>query len=87
MIRTYGNHVCETGDLAAGTDTSAATIEWGMSLLNNPSEPRKATAEIDALMGANRERLIEESDLSSFPYLQSIINETLHLSRPPSRTP
>lgn len=83
MIRTYGNHVCETGDLAAGTDTSAATIEWGMSLLNNP----KATAEIDALMGANRERLIEESDISSFPYLQSIINETLRLSRPPSRTP
>lgn len=64
--------------LLAGTDTSAATMEWALSfLLNHPQVVQKAQAEIDAVVGQNR--LIEESDLSNLPYLQCIINETFRL--------
>ncbi|KAE8666461.1 Cytochrome P450 [Hibiscus syriacus] len=64
--------------LLAGTDTSAATLEWAMSLLlNHPHVLNKAQAEIDAVVGQNR--LIEESDLSNLPYLHCIINETFRM--------
>ncbi|KAK6939676.1 Cytochrome P450 [Dillenia turbinata] len=64
--------------LSAGTDTSAATSEWALSLLlNNPECLKKAQAEIDAKIGHNR--LIEESDLAQLPYIHNIINETLRM--------
>ncbi|XP_052203460.1 cytochrome P450 81Q32-like [Diospyros lotus] len=64
--------------LAAGTDTSAATMEWALSLLlNNPHVLHKAQSEIDARVG--HDRLINESDLSDLPYLRCIINETMRL--------
>ncbi|CAN0922452.1 Cytochrome P450 81Q32, partial [Linum grandiflorum] len=64
--------------ITAGTDTSAATMEWAMSLLlNNPDILNKARAELDHVVGNNR--LIDESDYSKLPYLQSIISETLRL--------
>ncbi|XAR51324.1 hypothetical protein NMG60_11005924 [Bertholletia excelsa] len=62
----------------AGTDTSAVTMEWAMSLLvNHPEVLKKARAEIDAQVGQNR--LIDESDISKLPYLQAIISETFRL--------
>ncbi|PQQ20211.1 cytochrome P450 81E8-like isoform X1 [Prunus yedoensis var. nudiflora] len=64
--------------LFAGTDTSAVTLEWALSnLLNNPHVLKKARAELDAQLG--QENLVDESDLSKLPYLQSIISETLRL--------
>ncbi|KAM7277740.1 hypothetical protein ACFE04_004874 [Oxalis oulophora] len=64
--------------LVAGTDTSAGTMEWAMSLLlNNPHVLKKAQAEIDRVVG--HDRLIEESDLPKLPYLHCIINETLRM--------
>ncbi|GAV71600.1 p450 domain-containing protein [Cephalotus follicularis] len=64
--------------LVAGTDTSAGTIEWAMSLLlNNPDVLSKAQAEIDNQLG--HDRLIEESDLPKLPYLHCIVNETLRM--------
>ncbi|KAL1818900.1 hypothetical protein DCAR_0415128 [Daucus carota subsp. sativus] len=64
--------------ILAGTDTSAVTIEWAMSLLlNNPDVLRKARDEIDTVLG--HDRLVEESDLSKLPYLQNIISETFRL--------
>ena len=61
-----------------GTDTSAATVEWVLSLLlNNPEVMKKAQAEIDTNIGHNR--LVEESDKNNIPYLQNIINETLRM--------
>ncbi|KAF9622011.1 hypothetical protein IFM89_029231 [Coptis chinensis] len=64
--------------LAAGTDTSAVTMEWAMSLLlNNPQVIKKAQAEIDNTL--EQGRLINESDVNKLPYLHSIINETLRI--------
>nr|UXF47990.1 cytochrome P450 CYP82-1 [Daphne genkwa] len=64
--------------LAAGTDTSAVTLEWSLSnLLNHPEVLKKATEEIDAQI--NSDRLVEESDLPKLQYLKSVISETLRL--------
>lgn len=64
--------------LAAGTDTSAATSEWALSLLlNHPQVLKKANIEIEKHVG--HERLIDESDISDLPYLRCIINETMRL--------
>ncbi|PIA33011.1 hypothetical protein AQUCO_04200036v1 [Aquilegia coerulea] len=64
--------------LTAGTDTSALTIEWAMSLLlNHPEFLKKAKDEINLHVG--NERFLEESDLPNLLYLNNIINETLRL--------
>lgn len=61
-----------------GTDTSATTIEWAMSLLlNHPRVLQKARAEVDEHVGYDH--LIEETDLHKLKYLQNIVNETLRL--------
>lgn len=63
---------------AAGTDTSAITTEWAMAeLINNPHIIKRAQEEIDLVVG--KDRLVEESDLSSLPYLRAIVKETLRL--------
>ena len=62
----------------AGTDTTATTIEWAMSLLlNHPDVLKKARAELDTHVG--KDRLTEESDFPKLQYLRSIISETLRL--------
>lgn len=64
--------------ILAGTDTSAVTLEWAMSLLvNHPKVLKKARAEVDAHVG--QERLIDEHDLNKLPYIKSIISETFRL--------
>ncbi|KAL9241582.1 hypothetical protein vseg_015678 [Gypsophila vaccaria] len=64
--------------LLAGTDTTAGTIEWAMSLmLNNPTYLKKAQEEIDLIVG--HDRLLDEADLNHLPYLRCIIYETLRL--------
>ncbi|XP_027066012.1 cytochrome P450 93A3-like [Coffea arabica] len=63
---------------AAGTDTSAITLEWALSeLINHPHIMQKAVQEIDSNIGKNG--LIDESDISKLPYLQAIVKETLRL--------
>ncbi|CAL5353228.1 hypothetical protein CsSME_00041238 [Camellia sinensis var. sinensis] len=64
--------------ILAGTDTSAVTMEWAMSLLiNHPEVLKKARAEIDAHVG--QDHLIDEHDISKLHYLQAIISETFRL--------
>jgi cytochrome P450 len=64
--------------LFAGTDSTASTIEWAMSLLlNNPDKLAKARAEIDANVGYDH--LVDESEVSKLPYIQAIVSETLRL--------
>ncbi|XP_006650627.1 cytochrome P450 81Q32-like [Oryza brachyantha] len=63
---------------AAGTDTTAMTIEWAMSLLlNHPETLKKAQVEIDTYVGNSR--LISVDDMPHLIYLQCIISETLRL--------
>ncbi|XP_030950061.1 cytochrome P450 81Q32-like [Quercus lobata] len=64
--------------LFAGTDTSAGTMEWAMSLLlNHPKVLKKVQAEIDNVVG--HDRLIDEADLAKLPYLHCIVNETMRM--------
>ncbi|KAL0017488.1 hypothetical protein SO802_004557 [Lithocarpus litseifolius] len=64
--------------LIAGTDTTATTIEWAMSLLlSHPEVLQKVKAEIDNQVGG--EHLINDLDLAKLPYLRCVINETLRL--------
>ncbi|KAH9621992.1 hypothetical protein KSS87_015909 [Heliosperma pusillum] len=64
-----------------GTDTSSATAVWAMSLLiNHPEVLKKAQAEMDAQVG--NDRLVQESDKKTLPYLQCIVNETLRMYPP-----
>ncbi|KAI3411337.1 uncharacterized protein J3R85_018125 [Psidium guajava] len=46
-------------------------------LLNNPHALKKATAELDNVIG--EQQLMDEVDTSKLPYLQNIISETLRL--------
>ncbi|PHT32457.1 hypothetical protein CQW23_28794 [Capsicum baccatum] len=65
--------------LTTGTDTTASTMEWALSLLlNNPEALKKARNEIDTHIGVSS-RLLHDSDLSQLPYLHGIINETLRM--------
>lgn len=63
---------------AAGTDTSAITIEWALAeLINHPDVKRKAQKEIDTVVG--KIRLVEESDIPEAHYHQAIVKETIQL--------
>jgi len=65
----------------AGTDTSAATIEWAMAeLLQSPSSMAKARAELAQALGPKQE--IEETDIGQLKYLQAIVKETFRLHPP-----
>ncbi|PHT50373.1 hypothetical protein CQW23_10120 [Capsicum baccatum] len=64
--------------ITGGTDTSAATIEWGFQeLLRRPNIIEKAHQELDRAIG--KERWVEEKDFSQLPYIDAIIKETFRL--------
>ncbi|CAN6297700.1 unnamed protein product [Urochloa humidicola] len=63
---------------SAGTETTAGTTEWAMSLLlNHPNVLKKAQAEMDATVGTSR--LLTPDDVPRLGYLQCILDETLRL--------
>ncbi|KAL2993394.1 hypothetical protein AAZX31_10G109200 [Glycine max] len=66
---------------AAGTDTSASTLEWAMAeMMRNPRVWEKAQAE---LRQAFREKeIIHESDLEQLTYLKLVIKETFRVHPP-----
>ncbi|KAH7665290.1 Isoflavone 2'-hydroxylase protein [Dioscorea alata] len=64
--------------IVAGSDTSAATMEWAMSLLlNNPKTLQKLRDELDA--NIKQGSLLQETDFPKLPYLHAVINETLRM--------
>ncbi|CAL4939531.1 unnamed protein product [Urochloa decumbens] len=64
--------------IAAGTDTSAVSVEWALSeLLRNPVVMAKATEELDRVVG--RGRFVVEADIPNLPYLEAIVKETMRL--------
>ncbi|BAU01094.1 Cytochrome P450 [Vigna angularis] len=67
--------------ILGGTDTTAFTLTWALSLLvRNPLAMEKAKEEIDMHIG--KDGYIRESDISKLVYLQAIIKETLRLYPP-----
>ncbi|KAK6115969.1 hypothetical protein DH2020_008238 [Rehmannia glutinosa] len=65
----------------AGTETTAVTMEWAMSLLlTHPNELHKLRQEIDDNPG--HDHFLNDSDLAKLPFLRCVINETLRLYPP-----
>ncbi|KAM6589586.1 hypothetical protein CsatA_012191 [Cannabis sativa] len=66
---------------AAGTDTTASTLEWSMAeLLKNPEAMSNAQAELKQVIGKGN--IMKESDITRLPYLQAVIKETFRLHPP-----
>ncbi|XP_058081651.1 cytochrome P450 CYP82D47-like [Magnolia sinica] len=64
--------------VGGGTDTTAITLTWALSLLmNNRHVLKKAQAELDLHVG--KDRHVEESDIKNLVYLQAIAKETMCL--------
>ncbi|XP_031473261.1 xanthotoxin 5-hydroxylase CYP82C4-like [Nymphaea colorata] len=64
--------------VVAGTETTAVTLEWALSLLlNNPHLLKKAHDELDCHIG--KERQVDETDVNNLPYLQAIVKESMRL--------
>ncbi|CAL8995827.1 unnamed protein product [Prunus brigantina] len=64
--------------ILGGSDTTAGTLTWAISLLlNNPHVMKKAQEELELQVGT--ERQVDESDIKNLVYLQAIIKETLRL--------
>ncbi|XP_031287285.1 cytochrome P450 83B1-like [Pistacia vera] len=62
----------------AGTDTSAATVVWAMTLLmKNPRAMEKGQEEIRSSIG--NKGFVDEDDIQELPYLKAIVKETLRL--------
>ncbi|KAJ9670579.1 hypothetical protein PVL29_026862 [Vitis rotundifolia] len=65
--------------ILVGTDTTATTIEWAMSLLLNHPDVMKKVRVVELDTHVRKDGLMEESDFPKLQYLQSIISETLRL--------
>ncbi|XP_058080741.1 cytochrome P450 CYP82D47-like [Magnolia sinica] len=64
--------------ILGGTDTTAVTLTWALSLLmNNRHVLKKAQAELDLHVG--KDRHAEEPDIKNLVYLQAIAKETMRL--------
>ncbi|KAM4129609.1 hypothetical protein ACJW30_01G036400 [Castanea mollissima] len=64
--------------ILGGSDTTAGTLTWAISLLlNNRNVLKRAQEELEHHVGVYRQ--VEESDIKNLVYLQAIIKETLRL--------
>ncbi|KAM3337169.1 geraniol 8-hydroxylase isoform X1 [Capsicum galapagoense] len=65
----------------AGSDTTTSTLEWAMAeILRQPKILKKAKDELAEII--EKEKLVEEADVSRLPYLQCIIKEVLRMHPP-----
>ncbi|KAJ0785879.1 putative cytochrome P450 [Helianthus annuus] len=63
--------------ILGGSDTTAVTITWVLSLLLNHPDVLKKLQELDDHVG--KERQVDESDIKSLMFLEAVIKETLRL--------
>ncbi|XP_077223684.1 cytochrome P450 CYP82D47-like isoform X1 [Tasmannia lanceolata] len=72
--------------ILGGTDTTAVTLAWALSLLlNNSHVLKKAQDELDIHVG--KDRHVDESDINNLVYLQAIFKETMRLYPAPLAVP
>ncbi|KAG2666511.1 hypothetical protein I3760_15G065100 [Carya illinoinensis] len=64
--------------ILGGSDTTAVTMTWALSLLlNNQEALKKVQQEVDLQVG--KERQVRDSDIQNLAYLQAVIKETMRL--------
>ncbi|KAF5817831.1 putative cytochrome P450 [Helianthus annuus] len=64
--------------ILGGSDTTAVTLTWAISLLlNHPELLKKLQQELDDHVG--KERQVDESDIKSLVFLEAVIKKTLRL--------
>ncbi|GJZ80096.1 cytochrome P450 [Tanacetum coccineum] len=67
--------------ILTGSESTAETLTWALSLLlNNPHVLKAAQKELDIHVG--REKWVEESDIKNLTYLKAIVKETLRMYPP-----
>ncbi|XP_055813949.1 6,7,8-trihydroxycoumarin synthase-like [Solanum dulcamara] len=65
----------------AGSDPSAAAVEWAMTaLIKNPKAMKKVQEEIRKTIG--NKGIVNEDDIQNMPYFKAVIKETLRLYPP-----
>lgn len=63
---------------SAGTDTSAATVEWAMSeMIRNPRVLKNAQEEVRQVLDGKKK--VHETDIQGLKYLKLVIKETMRL--------
>ncbi|GFQ04614.1 cytochrome p450 71a6 [Phtheirospermum japonicum] len=66
---------------AAGTDTTATSLEWAIAeLIRNPRTMKVLQNEVREVAGSKKE--IDEDDVEKMTYLKAVIKETLRLHSP-----
>ncbi|CAH1447154.1 unnamed protein product [Lactuca virosa] len=67
--------------MLTGSESTALTLTWALSLLlNNPHILKAAQKELD--MNVGKQKWVEESDIKNLRYLQAIVKETLRMYPP-----
>ncbi|OVA17048.1 Cytochrome P450 [Macleaya cordata] len=88
LLSLDGEEKLEEDDMVAvlwemifrGTDTTALLTEWVMAeLVLNPDIQVKLQNELDRVVG---KRTVTDSDVTSLPYLQAVVKETLRVHPP-----
>lgn len=66
-----------------GSDSVAVLLEWILArMILHPHIQSKAQHEIDTLMMRTNATLVSDANLTSLPYLQAIVKETLRMHPP-----
>lgn len=66
-----------------GSDSVAILLEWILArMILHPHIQSKAQHEIDTLMMGTNATLVSDAHLTSLPYLQAIVKETLRMHPP-----
>ncbi|CAL1353455.1 unnamed protein product [Linum trigynum] len=72
---------CQAAEIMmAVIDNPSNAVEWTMAeLINQPDLMRKATDEIDRVVGKDSPRLVQESDIEKLNYVKACIREAFRL--------